>query len=224
MMKKIFTLGLALFCAMASFAQDDFDPKGAFEFVDKDGNVIPSGSVLTRTELEENGQGIMQINSGLYAKQVVKDVDGAPLTVAMYISVSRIDHGDIQYCFPGSCFILSQVADSNTKPGKMETEIESIQTEWIPGVDEEDGETPLKGQATAVLSLHAYDGDIDLGESTSVTVNFVNDKSTGINEVSSDANATVVARYSVDGTRLSQAQKGLNIVKLSNGKTVKYVK
>lgn len=223
-MKKILTLGFALFCAMASFAQDDFDPKGAFEFVDKDGNVVPSGSVLTRTELEENELGSMQINSGLYAKQVVKDIEGAPLGVAMYLSASRIDHGDLQYCFPGSCYILSEVGDRQTAPEEMKSEIASIQTEWIPGVDDEDGETPLKGQATVTFSLHAFDGDIDLGESTSVTVNFVNEKSTGINEVNSDANATVVARYSVDGTRLSQPQKGLNIVKLSNGKTVKYVK
>ena len=50
-----------------------------------------------------------------------------------------------------------------------------------------------------------------------------NEKSTGINGIS-NADATVVARYAADGTRLSAPQKGLNIVKLSNGKTVKYIK
>ena len=64
----------------------------------------------------------------------------------------------------------------------------------------------------------------DVGESSTVTVKFVyNEKSTGINGIS-NANATVVARYAADGTRLSAPQKGLNIVKLSNGKTVKYIK
>ena len=40
-MKKIFTLCLALFCATATFAQndEDFNPKGSFVFTDKDGNV-----------------------------------------------------------------------------------------------------------------------------------------------------------------------------------------
>ena len=64
----------------------------------------------------------------------------------------------------------------------------------------------------------------NVGESSSITINFVyNEKSTGINSIS-NADATVVARYAADGTRLSAPQKGLNIVKLSNGKTVKYIK
>ena len=64
----------------------------------------------------------------------------------------------------------------------------------------------------------------DIGETSTITVHFVyNEKSTGINGIS-NADATVVARYAADGTRLSAPQKGLNIVKLSNGKTVKYIK
>lgn len=64
----------------------------------------------------------------------------------------------------------------------------------------------------------------NVGDCSTVTVHFVyNEKSTGINGIS-NADATVVARYAADGTRLSAPQKGLNIVKLSNGKTVKYIK
>ncbi len=47
------------------------------------------------------------------------------------------------------------------------------------------------------------------------------DATTGINGVSDDSNATVVARYSIDGVRLSAPQKGLNVMKLSDGRTVK---
>ena len=55
-MKKIFTLCLALFCATATFAQDDedFNPKGSFVFTDKDGNVYEDGAVITRDEAEES--------------------------------------------------------------------------------------------------------------------------------------------------------------------------
>lgn len=45
----------------------------------------------------------------------------------------------------------------------------------------------------------------------------------GISGVTSDADATEVARYTVDGTQVSAPVKGVNIVKMSNGKTVKVV-
>ena len=39
-----------------------------------------------------------------------------------------------------------------------------------------------------------------------------------------DKEATMVAIYAPDGTRRTTLQQGVNIVKLSNGKTVKTVK
>lgn len=47
---------------------------------------------------------------------------------------------------------------------------------------------------------------------------------TAINGVTDDAKANVeTSRYSLDGVRLSAPQKGLNIVKMANGKTMKVV-
>lgn len=43
----------------------------------------------------------------------------------------------------------------------------------------------------------------------------------GIENVNSEANNNVVSRYNVNGMRINGAQKGLNIVKLANGKVVK---
>lgn len=43
----------------------------------------------------------------------------------------------------------------------------------------------------------------------------------GIEDVNSEANNNVVSRYNVNGMRVNGAQKGLNIVKLANGKVVK---
>ncbi len=40
-------------------------------------------------------------------------------------------------------------------------------------------------------------------------------------DVNSEANNNVVSRYNVNGMRINGAQKGLNIVKLANGKVVK---
>ena len=43
----------------------------------------------------------------------------------------------------------------------------------------------------------------------------------GIEDVNSEVNNNVVSRYNVNGMRINGAQKGLNIVKLANGKVVK---
>lgn len=50
----------------------------------------------------------------------------------------------------------------------------------------------------------------------------ISDYSTGINELSAKDN-TVVARFAVDGRQLSAPQKGLNIVKMANGKAMKVI-
>lgn len=227
-MKKIFTLCLALFCATATFAQDEEnEAKGTFEFVDKDGNVIADGSTITRNELEESEVGDMQVNSGLYVKQMVNDVDGVPLAVGMHVDITRIDNGGLQYCFPTNCFLSERLESKDTGIAAING-TKTLLTEWIPALDD-DTEEPIYGQATATFTLHAYQNFgstlkpdyYDLGVASSVTVNFVYADPTGIDGVADDAHATVVARYAADGTRLSAPQKGLNIEKLSNGKTVK---
>lgn len=45
--------------------------------------------------------------------------------------------------------------------------------------------------------------------------------SAAIHTVGTNASATVVSRYTLDGRQLSEPQKGVNIVKLSDGRTVK---
>lgn len=217
-MKKIFTLCFALLCAMTSFAQDE--AKGMFDFCDKDGNVIASGSTITVDELEDMGYAY-QVNTGLYAKQNVKEYDGSPVAVSLGINVERIDHGDVQYCFPGTCKVINWVGEEASDPGVMATDIASIATEWLPGLDDDDN--PLAGEVNMTLTLLAYTGSVCLGESSTVTVNLISNSATGVKGITDNAAVTEVARFAADGSRLSAPQKGLNIVKLSNGKTIKYI-
>ena len=46
---------------------------------------------------------------------------------------------------------------------------------------------------------------------------------TAINDAAADAAAVEVARYAVDGTQLAAPQKGVNIVRMSDGTTRKVV-
>lgn len=230
-MKKIFTLFVALFCTVTMFAQDT---KGMFEFADKDGNVVPNGSTLTKTEVEKSGTRL-QINTGLFVKPVKPELNGEKLGVKMRVEVENLDHGTIQYCLLGSCMVASEKGTFYSPSDFVKT-LGDLATEWFMGTDKEG--KALKGEATVKLTLVACkkvslgfnDFDIEefewqeVGDCSSVTVKFVYDGTTAINGVTNNANATVVARYAADGTRLSAPQKGLNIVKLSNGKTVKYIK
>lgn len=236
-MKKIFTLCVALFAAVSMFAQET---KGMFEFATADGTVVPSGSVITKSDVEdhtdpEEGVDNMQIPTGLWIKPIKTELNGEKLCVKQRVDVEKIDHGSINFCLLGNCSTAKHKGTYESNGGFVE-QLNDLETEWMI-VDEETGKAKY-GEATAKLTLvvcrkvslgkdnlnvehFKYE---DVGESSTVTVKFVyNEKSTGINGIS-NADATVVARYAADGTRLSAPQKGLNIVKLSNGKTVKYIK
>lgn len=237
-MKKIFTLCVALFAAVSMFAQET---KGMFEFATADGTVVPSGSVITKSDVEdytdpEDGEDNMQIPTGLWIKPVKTELNGEKLCVKLRIDVEKIDHGSINFCLLGNCSNAKHEGTYESNGGFVD-KLDDLQTEWMIGNDEETYKAKY-GEAKAKLTLvvcrkvsqgkDKFDVEHfkyeDVGESSTVTVHFVyNEKSTGINGIS-NANATVVARYAADGTRLSAPQKGLNIVKLSNGKTVKYIK
>lgn len=237
-MKKIFTLCFALFSAVAMFAQET---KGMFEFATADGTVVPSGTVITKSDVEDftdpkDGYDTKQISTGLFVKPIKTDLNGEKICVKLRLNVERIDNGSIAFCLLGNCKSASEKGEFESNGGFVE-QLDNLQTEWMIGNDEETDKA-MYGEAKAKLTLVvcrkvSLGKDLfgieqfkyeDIGESSTVTVHFIyNEKSTGINGIS-NADATVVARYAADGTRLSAPQKGLNIVKLSNGKTVKYIK
>ena len=234
-MKKIFTLCVALFSAVAMFAQD---AKGIFEFTDEAGNVVPSGSVITRDEAEEADFGGYQITTGLFVKQSQTEKDGYPIAVKLIMEVTKMPHGQIQYCYPKSCQ-MTGVGEEGIGTYETDPEIPgntNLTTEWIMGQDgngnSEYGEAEAKFTLVAYKQIPAGENEYhvpvydyeEIGESTNVTVKFVYADPTGVNGIADNANAAVVARYAADGSRLSAPQKGLNIVKLSNGKTIKYIK
>ncbi len=237
-MKKIFTLCFALFSAVTMFAQET---KGMFEFATADGTVVPSGTVITKSDVEhftdpEDGYDTKIISTGLFVKPIKTDLNGEKICVKLRLNVERIDNGSIAFCLLRNCKNAIEEGEFESNGGFVD-KLDDLQTEWMIGNDEETDKA-MYGEAKAKLTLvvcrkvslgkdqfgieqFKYE---DIGESSTITVHFIyNEKSTDINGIS-NADATVVARYAADGTRLSAPQKGLNIVKLSNGKTVKYIK
>ena len=219
-------LAAAAMMAVGSYAQVD----DTFVFLDADGNEIPSGSTVTFTEVEADeflGENV--IHCPIYVKNNTEDKQGVGGT----LTLESIDNGRFQICFPVVC------TEGMKEPGEkfldpqtimQPGEKKNIQAEWF---------TEGEGSCKATLQLSLYEivtkrtgiittettgdeieTDDPMPSLTLVCANGV----TGINDVLTVDNTKVEAVYSADGKRLSAMQKGLNIVKLSDGKTLKVVK
>ena len=70
-----------------------------------------------------------------------------------------------------------------------------------------------------------YDGSkTDVSMANPETGYFTKKESTGVATATTEANANIQAIYSTDGKRLNELQRGLNIVRMSNGTTQKILR
>ena len=80
------------------------------------------------------------------------------------------------------------------------------------------GCTNLKGAV-------AYDEDkVDVSMANPTTGYFIKKESTRVAPATTDGNASIQAIYSTNGKRLNELQRGLNIVRMSNGITQKILR
>lgn len=226
-MKKIFTLALALF-AGSVFAGAQVD--NTFSFVDADGNVVENGATLTRSEVEEDMFMGPMVHSGLSVK---KNVSGEVYARIDYTITEMTDGTGYQTCF-GSCL------PANTTPGEYRSAIPSglgdvtpLMDEWLLDINYNGfAENPVANitpgsKMTIVYTVKKVSGMNDNSEGVAgptITVNFVYKDATSVGSVEAEANGGVEAYYTLDGRRLVLPQKGINIVKYANGKTVKVLR
>lgn len=98
--------------------------------------------------------------------------------------------------------------------------IKDVSKENIVTATVKDGKLVVKGlkEGSTVVTLNFCSNGI----STKTTVRFFVTKATGITGTQTSADVREVARYTIDGKRINQPQRGVNIVKYSDG-TVKKV-
>lgn len=98
--------------------------------------------------------------------------------------------------------------------------IKDVSKENIATATVKDGKLVVKGlkEGSTVVTLNFCSNGI----STKTTVRFFVTKATGITDTQTSADVREVARFTIDGKRISQPQRGINIVKYSDG-TVKKV-
>lgn len=213
-MKKIFTLVFMALMTSFAFAQN---AKEVLQFVDKDGNVVPDGSVVNITEVtavpfppgSDNPAWIdYMFPTGLFVTNSYDE----NLDLRVDYTVTSLPNGSFQICFPMSCMYANTTGSYKTNSGSMKAgEKRDLQAEWMC---EENG----YGTCTVELQLVLTKG---LGsKGPKITVNMIYSDPASVNNLN-DKGATEVARYNAAGQRIDASQRGLHIVKLSNGKTMK---
>jgi hypothetical protein len=213
-MKKIITLCLTLVLGcMTSFA-DDLDH--TFEFCDANGTTIADGTVITVDKVVEDDFGSKIVSSGLY----VKNTSDSPASLKVNFKITEMPNGSLQICFPINCIAKNNTGQWDTGSGEMSSfdatdlsTIKSLACEWSP---------TAYGKCVTSFQLKPYNTVTKTTTNgPTVTVNFVYPDPSGVTNVTTDSNATEVAYYNAAGQRIFKLSKGLNIIKLSNGKAYK---
>lgn len=213
-MKKIFTLALLLLpmVALSTWSQTN----NTFCFVDKDGKEVADGAKLTMTESEDDGWGGILIPSGLSVKNTADE----EVSLRIHCQLQTIDNGAFQICFPTNCITKEHVETFVTPSGPMNGgEVKNLLTEWTP---------ESYGKCTAVYQVEVmkmisliplqYES---LGMGPSVTVEYVYANPADIENVRHEEMSEPSAYYHLNGIRQDTPQRGLNIVRMKNGKVVK---
>ena len=140
-MKKIFILLSLCLLTLSASAQQ-------YVFTDKNGNVLEDGVTITCNEAEDDGFGGIALSPGISVKNVNAS-EGSQL--AIEATISKIDNGSVQLCFPTNCQVYN--ATGTYEPSEKATlatgETKAIQTEWLP---------ETYGECTVTYKAKGYTG------------------------------------------------------------------
>jgi len=218
-MKKLFAIAVMMLGMVNTYAQVD----GTFQFVDASGNVVADGSTVTFSEVEPGIPGLIadQIKFNLFVKNTLNE----EAYVAARLVTEELPSGSVQFCFPEQCQNGELPKDYTSDGGTVSAnEKKPLNSEW-------NLENGKYGTARFTLQILVMDRsgrapkyEYSLkANGPKITINCIYADPSGIADMESDKNATVISRYDSKGNKLSAPVKGLNIIKLSNGKTVKTI-
>ena len=218
-MKRLFTFALLLLALTSVRAQST---DHSFVFIDHNGKEIADGATIEVTDTTVVGEEIqMSIPVGI--KNVSGKVVGGRLR---HVNRQDLPNGIMQVCAFGGCSNSNEVSFGTAcEAGYVN---EDIFTEWKP--------TDFKKTWTATFRIEVMQTSKNfigfdevksdakvLAYGPTLNVHFAFKGTTGISGVKTDTASKVVARYAADGTLLTAPAKGLNILRLANGRTVKVV-
>lgn len=213
-MKKIKFLALAaaMFLGAGNLcAQID----NTFSFVDADGNEVKDGSVVTYYAVEKEkvpGMPMFGVEVKAQFELKVRNNTGATAKVALKVDAPfNPTSGYVQVCFPSTCDTNTKGSFITASGDMMANQVRNLDSEWFFDAGKYAEET---------VSLTILSGD-KKAVGPKVTIRCIYADPTGIAGTEADKNVTETARYDANGRKLGAPQKGLNIVKMSNGETRK---
>jgi len=199
-----------------------------FCFIDANGNEVADGSTVTfYVKTEEIIPGIPSLGTKTEAKfdLNVKNTTSNNAAVSAHIVTDKLSSGRLQFCFPNTCPPV--IPADYTTDNRILAPGESIplNSEWIP-------EEGTYGEADFTLQIRLMDyfgmnGNYNyefLANGPKIKIHCIYADPAGIGSLEADKNANVVSRYNAGGQLISEPVKGINILRLSNGKTIKMVK
>lgn len=213
-MKKILTLVCVFASMMAAHAQSfDIRYKGASladgEVINIEGHLDPDSGDDPMLDFNTNPTGVDY--EGLYVYNTSSSDIKVDAKIEIYdntlVEFTPIPIGDVSWCMGGKCEAVKNITHElnvfTIKSGNKEAGAYHVQ---VPN-----------GQYGSMKTKMT----ITSGGITKSIILTMSNEAAGINDATQSVNAKEVARYTVDGRLLSAPTKGVNIVKMSDGKSVK---
>lgn len=203
-MKKIFTLIAVLGMAAYASAQSFVFTKG--------GEVVEDNATFTfyAEEVEEDyGYGLETlVHLGAPEDLLLMNKTSEDINYIATLTFTDDINWELEWCMGGNCMMV------NESPFQISRTLSAYDSSGLDYHINEMANVGIYGSFAANMKIEAN------GESRSININLVYLDPASVGEVSK-ANITEVARYAADGRQLTQPQRGLNIVRMSDGSVKK---
>ena len=202
-MKKFFTLIAVLGMAAYASAQSFVFTKG--------GEVVEDNATFTfyaeEVEVDYGFGPEILLHLGAPEDLLLKNNTSEDIPITAILTYTDASPWEMSWCMGETCKTVGDSPYEITEvlPANSTMKLDYHADEYAVGI---------YGSFAANMRIEAN------GESRSVNINLVYLDPASVGEVSK-ANVTEVARYAVDGRQLTQPQRGLNIVKMSDGSVKK---
>lgn len=195
-----------------------------FCFIDANGNEVKDGSTVTFYAVEEEkvpGVPFFGITVEAKFNLSVKNTTGNVAKVASILTTVNKSSGEPHYCFPKDCETQEIPDEYNSACDEMQAgESRALNSGWKPA-EKQYGNADFKLQ---LLLVEGADKNYTIkGYGPTVNIHCIYADPAGVKDLSADENATEIERYDISGKKLSAPKKGINLVKLSNGKVFKTI-
>lgn len=205
-------------CINAS-AQDT----ATFTIVDAEGNAIENGAVVTvntwAQEVDAETGEFVQAAYMACPLQLRKNVESG-VSMAATITIGTIDNGTLYEAVGGVAKELTEPTTYSTGYSDNYSELRDIDLRWTPAAADAYGAC----EVTVEFDVYERTGFFPpfkynkVEDGPSVTIRFINEDPTATSISSSELQGQpAVARYTIDGQRLTSPRRGLNIVRMADG-------